>query len=202
MNIDHPMPEKTRADIFLHQLRQQTAQSHRGLESLPVSASITSPEVTKHQYAHYLSLMRDIIESFETRVFPLLVGIVPDLDARKKLAYLDADLTALDYTKTRDFSIFGSDYSLPFAIGMMYTIEGSTLGGRYIIKNIESVLDYDENHGARYFAGYGNKSGSYWKNFINSLTAYEAETDSADEIIAGADFAFKTIHNHFQQDED
>lgn len=184
---------------FLEQLRANTADSHKNLESLPVSASITSPTVTTEAYAHYLKLMYDVIKDTENNIFPLLQNIFPDLETRRKLEWINADLAFLNHSKINSklpFSENSKTFSVPFAIGILYVVEGSSLGGRFILKNLQSALGYEEN-GVSYFNGYGNKTGSSWKNFLNNLTEYGEKNGNSDEIIAGADFAFKAIHKHF-----
>ncbi|RYZ79234.1 MAG: biliverdin-producing heme oxygenase, partial [Proteobacteria bacterium] len=79
-----------------------------------------------------------------------------------------------------------------------YVVEGSALGGRFIFKNIEAALGFTDEHGARYFAGYGNKTGSHWKGFLNAFTSYIIENNAQDDAIAGANFAFSRIHKHFE----
>lgn len=184
---------------FLDHLRARTADSHKNLESLPVSISITSPDVTAEAYARYLNLMHDVIKDTEDHIFPLLQNIFPDLEERRKLPLINTDLNFLNYTKTtfsNPFTNETSKFSVPFAMGILYVVEGSSLGGRFILKNLQSVLGYDEN-GVAYFNGYGNKTGSSWKNFLNILTSYEAANNNGDEIVAGADFAFNAIRQHF-----
>ncbi len=182
---------------FLDEIRHETATAHRNLESLPVSSAILSPDVTKLAYGSYLNLMRDIIRDTEEFVFPLLSKLIPDIENRKKLALIDSDLLFIGFPVTQKLTPLNRDYSLPFALGVMYVVEGSTLGGRFILRNIESSLQLDENNGIRYFAGYGHKTGSSWKHFLQILTQYEAHHNCGDTIIEGANFAFKAIHNHF-----
>jgi len=184
---------------FLDQLRANTANSHKNLESLAVSVSITSPNVTTEAYARYLQLMHDVIGDTEENIFPLLQNIFPDLEERRKLQWINADLAFLNHVRTTatfPFSKSSKTFSVPFAVGILYVVEGSSLGGRFILKNLQSALGYEEN-GVSYFNGYGNKTGSSWKNFLNILTEYEEENGNSDEIIAGADFAFQAIHKHF-----
>lgn len=186
------------ADTFLEQLRAATSVSHKNLESLPVSASILSPRVTHKDYANYLSLMHDAIKSIETYIFPKLTAIVPDIENRRKLPAIEADLSVLGHKKENFETIFDHEnQSAGFALGIFYVIEGSSLGGRFILKNIEQALGYNETNGAAYFGGYGNKTGSRWKDFLHGMTACEAANDCGDDIIAGARFAFNAIHKHF-----
>ncbi len=191
------MSEPTQTLTFLDQLRSQTRDAHTQLESLPVSASITSDTISAAAYAHYLQLMHTVISETEDKIFGLLGAILPDLEERRKRQWIESDLQHLEFAPKKFGEVFKTEISVPFALGVMYTVEGSTMGGRYILKNIESALGLSENQGAQYFAGYGHATGKFWKNFLNSLTDYESQTGNTNEIIAGARYAFDAIHNHF-----
>ncbi|RZJ51561.1 MAG: hypothetical protein EOO19_00235 [Chryseobacterium sp.] len=183
---------------FLNDLKTQTADSHKKLERLPVSASILSPDMKIEDYIHYLSLMHDVHESTENVIFPLLIDTIDDLEQRKKKQLIEQDLKFLDYNKTISTNVFQvTDSSIAFALGILYVIEGSTLGGRFILKNVSTNPKLSGDHGISYFNGYGDKTGSYWKNFLNMLSEYEQNHNCADEIIEGAVYAFDSIYNHF-----
>lgn len=186
-------------DTFLDRLRKSTAVPHTQLEELPVSKSIMKPDVSPAEYITYLSLMHDVVKDAETNVFPALSAIVTDMEERNKTILIENDLKGLGHSKSGYKTLFENvqDYSNAFKLGIFYVIEGSSLGGRVILKNISAVLGYDETNGASYFSGYGNQTGSHWKSFLSTLVQYEDENNAEDEIIAGADFAFRTIAKHF-----
>lgn len=186
--------------LFLENLRNATAQSHTNLESLPISVSIMKPDVTPREYLLYLSLMRDVVYDAETNIFPSLNMIITDLDARAKAKFIKDDLAALgaeNHTLTLPLSNSLPNDSVSFKLGIMYVVEGSSLGGRVILKNISNSLGYHADNGARYFAGYGGETGSHWKKFLDMLVGYENEHNCGTEIIAGADYAFNAISHHF-----
>ncbi|AWA29751.1 heme oxygenase [Flavobacterium magnum] len=206
MANDHAsVQEMTRADIFIQQLRTHTADSHNRLEALPVSKSVTSPNITKASYTRYLQLMGAVIQQTESTLFPMLAEVIPDIAERQKIPWIAADLDFLGAAQQAYPSPFSLEIdSVAFAFGMMYVVEGSVLGGRYILKNIQQNLGYQEE-GVRYFSGYGNKTGGLWKQFLNALTAFEAQHGHGDEIISGADYAFTAIYDHLKKhsgDED
>jgi len=187
---------------FLDNLRTATSQSHINLEALPISASIMNPEVTNSEYALYLRLMYDVVKDAEDNIFPAVASVITDLEERNKAYLLEKDLKALgNFTENSSKPVSGSlnNPSMAFALGIMYVIEGSSLGGRVILKNINAALGHDIENGAAYFGGYGGQTGSYWKNFLGMLTEYETENNNADEIIAGADYAFNAISRHFSE---
>ncbi|WP_278009612.1 hypothetical protein [Flavobacterium gyeonganense] len=69
---------------FLVDLKTKTANSHKKLECLPVSASIISSDMKLSDYIHYLCLMHDVHKEIESVVFPLLSDIIDDIELRKK----------------------------------------------------------------------------------------------------------------------
>lgn len=183
---------------FPEQLKTRTAAAHQRLEELPVSKSILSESVTPQSYAHYLKLMRDVVCETEYRIFPLVKAVITDLDQRTKRKSIEDDIRHAGSDPGPAVKVFQrDDLSQAFALGILYVIEGSTLGGRFIFKNIEKSLGYTADAGASYFAGYGNTTGSMWKNFMAQLTDFETKTGLGDEIIAGAIFGFESIENHF-----
>ena len=201
MNIENIDAATSVEATFLENLKNKTSIPHKNLESLPISKSIIDPNVTVEAYGLYLSLMHDVVYNLEDKIYPKVSEIFPDLNARRKMSLLENDLKCTPIEKKEQFFPFGNTekVSVPFAMGMVYVIEGSTLGGRYILKNIQENLGFDEENGASYFAGYGSKTGSSWKTFLQYLTDFERQTNSEDEIIAGAAYAFEAIHKHFSK---
>ncbi|MEL1252251.1 biliverdin-producing heme oxygenase [Flavobacterium sp. DGU38] len=184
---------------FLNDLKTQTAHSHKKLEALPISLSIVSQDMKIEEYINYLSLMHDVHQDTENIIYPMLSEIVKDLDQRKKRYLIEDDLLFLNYKKNHLSKVFqDTDINIPFALGVLYVIEGSTLGGRFILKNVSKFPELSGNNGTSYFNGYGDKTGSYWKAFLNILSGYERDFNCGDEIIKGAKYAFDSIHNHFQ----
>lgn len=201
MSVKNSNSESFATASFLENLKKETSIPHKSLEDLPISKSIVDPKVTVAAYGLYLNLMQDVVQQVEDKIYPMVSEIIPDLKERKKSSLLENDLKYTPIGKKAHFLPFGNTekVSIAFAMGMVYVIEGSTLGGRYILKNIQDNLGFDEEKGASYFAGYGNKTGSYWKKFLQILAEFEARTDSEKEIIAGASYAFEAIHQHFEK---
>lgn len=186
---------------FLENLRNNTAESHTGLEDLPISKSITNPEVTKEEYVLYLDLMKDVINDAETNIYPLTKNIISDIDNRYRNHLLDNDFKALGHTKAatdaKPLSAGIENLTPAFALGIFYVLEGSNLGGRVIFKNINTALGYDMESGASYFGGYGGQTGSQWRTFVGMMVEYEGQNNNADEIIAGADYCYNAISRYF-----
>ena len=190
------------AELFISRLRNQTAPAHEALEKLPISQTIVCADVRLEDYIGYLTLMADALHDSETHIFPLAEDLIPDLQERRKLPAILDDLTFHSVPKTHFRPVFipSEKPSAAFALGILYVMEGSVLGGRVILKNLGKNLGLaDDESGARYFYGYGAQTGTRWKSFMEWLAGYEAAHDCGEEIIAGANHAFASIHRHFSQ---
>ena len=190
----------TRKSDFPASLKEATKEAHNDVESLPISSEMMNPNVTLEQYQKYLLAMFGVINEVESQIFPQVSSVFSDITQRSKSQLIASDLKEIGAfafpTKQNIFEISGK--SLPFLIGILYVIEGSTLGGRYMLKNIESAIDIDGKIATTFLSGYGNSTGSMWKKFMHELSAFESATKSSSEITAGAQFAFRAIHRHFE----
>jgi heme oxygenase len=54
------------------------------------------------------------------------------------------------------------------AFGALYVLEGSTLGGRMIVKMLAKNPAIPQN-ATRFFSGYGEQTGSKWKSFLETF---------------------------------
>lgn len=202
MSVENLRTEEILAPTFLDNLRSKTSESHKNLEAIPISKLLVNPNISLHAYSLYLSLMHDVVRDFEEKIYPIMEDVILDISERKKASLILNDLKFIGEEKKKGHSVFKNsnvNFSVPFAMGMLYVLEGSTLGGRFILKNIQENLKLNEENGVSYFAGYGNKTGSYWKKYLQFLTDFEALTNSEEEIIAGADYAFTLIGNHLSE---
>lgn len=187
---------------FIKALRTRTMPAHKQLEAIPLSARIVSPDVTKEEYGKYLEHMYAVNRDVEQNVYPKLKNVVADVDNRNKAHQIEADLKAINYNQplpaANPITAGKPEMSEAFALGVMYVIEGSTLGGRVILKNIGPALQLTEENGASYFGGYGANTGRYWESFMQVLTNYPDSQEAEQEVIAGADFAFSAIYQHMK----
>ena len=194
-----PAANQQVAPAFLALLRQSTTAQHIQLEETKLSKALLSNDVSPEDYTAYLLKMQAVIFFCEHTIFPLIKDIIPVIDERRKLPLINKDLEYLGNQQPaiNNFHPFDNSISAGFAMGYMYVIEGSTLGGRVILKHISDKLGVTENNGGSFFAGYGVTTGSKWKNFIETLVVYEEKCKCGDEIIEGAKQAFESIYNFF-----
>ena len=82
----------------------------------------------------------------------------------------------------------------PFrALGALYVMEGSTLGGVYIVKMIQKKLSGKENI-FHFFSGYGDRNPLMWNRFKNALDHSTADEEEIALILSGAEDTFHKFY--------
>jgi heme oxygenase (biliverdin-IX-beta and delta-forming) len=186
--------------IFLQQLRSKTAYSHQLMEQNRMSQSLMSQDVTMTQYAQYLKSIYGFVYGFEKMVFPLLMhNQLLQIDNRRKSHLIQADLALLNHTAAEPFvndDIFCTHYqTAAAALGGMYVLEGSTLGGQIISRHLSNVLGDSVAGKTTYLTAYAGQTGGMWKNFLQLLCEAGATTANEDEIIESAVNTFSLLNN-------
>lgn len=156
--------------MVLASLRRLTAELHTRVEN-----SVDLPRRTGHisAYQHLLARLFGLYSPIEARLDQMtgLKALELDWPARRKVPLLRADLVALGCSTT---DISPCPFTpplpdLPEALGCLYVLEGSTLGGQVIRRQVERSLHLGPETGCRFFAGYGADVGSMWKSFCAVL---------------------------------
>jgi heme oxygenase len=118
---------------------------------------------------------------------------------RQRLHLLEADLAALGLSASQRAALplcpLPDLEDARQALGSLYVMEGSTLGGRIIRRNVERRLGFDDRAGCAYFTGYGAETGLMWRSFLTRLDA--APTDHAERIGTGASATFECLADWF-----
>lgn len=178
---------------MLHaRLKAETSAAHARLET---DLGLMRPQLS---LADYLRVLQGF-HGFHAAAEPALVRRLENpgfLDDRRKLAWLEHDL--------RHFGARGGEpwaaaaeipRDEPGAMGMLYVIEGSTLGGQVVSRHLARTLGVSAGQGGRYFASYGQQVGSRWRAFLDVL-ASPALAAQADAVVlaARATFDLLTLH--------
>ncbi|WP_370877052.1 biliverdin-producing heme oxygenase [Acidovorax sp. A1169] len=75
--------------------------------------------------------------------------------------------------------------------GCLYVIEGATLGGPMIIKNLSLNLGLTVASGASFFDGYGAQTGSRWKAFCAAVPGEDVDSHGgAEAMLCSANLTF------------
>ena len=125
----------------------------------------------------------------------------PVLRERRKLPLLEADLR---FHQVDTGSLQRLDPGLlpqfreqtGTLLGSMYVVEGSTLGGQLISRELERSSGFYSGLGYSFFRSYGKKVGQQWKAFTAMLETAPAEEEEA--ILLGANATFAAFARWFE----
>jgi len=187
--------------MFLQSLRSRTAKQHSLLEQNTASKNLLDPQVTAADYAAYLSLLYGFVKGFENIVFPLLQNSITDVYERRKTQLLLSDLNRLGVNEAAimvipDQFFLEVYHSNATALGGMYVLEGSILGGAVIYKHLKTTWGMEAIAGkAKYLTAYGPETGTRWKIFLQAFCL--ASSGMEEEIIESASQTFDILHQWF-----
>ena len=132
---------------------------------------------------------------------------IPDLDwlVRSKTPSLEADLYALGLDANAIDAVPLCEMSIPArsiaeVLGVLYVLEGATLGGLSLRNGLYSRLKIDEHSGGLFFAVYGESTLILWRSFLACL--YEVcEPAERAEAVAAAQATFEAFEHWLEQRE-
>ena len=185
--------------MFLQKLKSETANSHFTLEQNPYSINLMNLNVSLDDYSNYLQRLYGFVFGFERTVFPKLQEIDPDINLRRKSELMHHDLLKLkcDFTKIPTFSEEAFNHHYPnnlTALGGLYVLEGSMLGGVMIKKHLTEKLGNKVVNKMEYFTGYGSETGKVWRDFLNILSFHATDIEKEKIIINSANNTFDLLN--------
>jgi len=162
------MPETLR-----EALRVRTAKVHEELEQLPLLHALAQGTITRAQYGTYLIAQFRLHQDLETALRPW----VPPVWIGSRLTksrWLADDLAAMGITLAGASTEVPRINSWGDALGVLYVLEGSTLGVRAVRQRCPA--DHPARHVAsRFLQGYGERTGQQWKEFVDVVNACPPE---------------------------
>ncbi len=129
-------------------------------------------------------------------------AVAPDrafFEKRCKTGLLVKDLVALGLREDEIIRLPQCAPLMPLpsplaVLGSMYVVEGSTLGGAIIAREVERKLGLGAETGCAYFKSYGRETAMMWKEFGATLMAASSpEVD--DVIVETARKTFDVMHD-------
>jgi len=96
---------------------------------------------------------------------------------------------------------FNSLRNLPYAIGCMYVVEGSRLGGQHISRLVRERLGIGES-GCEFFSSHGVEVGVMWRSFCDIVRSLVIEPLDQNDFIEGATFSFSIFSLWMEASDD
>jgi heme oxygenase (biliverdin-IX-beta and delta-forming) len=127
-------------------------------------------------YARLLGMFYGFFHPLEQLILQHVTdALLPDIAERRNSGFILLDLQWLG---SKDLPALATRLpqvdSVPRALGALYVLEGSTLGGRMIANMLRKnpALELGEEH-LHFFNGYREQTGPKWMQFLSVLNAHE-----------------------------
>jgi heme oxygenase len=185
--------DDARTATILEELRRSTRSDHERLEN---SLDLLARPADREYFIAVLRSFLSFHQVYEPAVFrhAELASFMP---ARSRIPHIRADLSDLGVDLDLDDVTpicLGAETcgrSVSEAWGAAYVIEGSTLGGQVITRNLAGTKWLPPG-GLRTFHPYGHETGRMWNEFRTRLVTASTSLD-APLIVAGAVHTFSLL---------
>ena len=183
---------------LLLRLRGETRPQHEALEQNAFNQALTSGTLTAAGTAHFLAKMYGFLAPYETALQQHAAEFSPvwELPERQRAHLILEDLaqpaTAPDLPMCPAMPPLHTRLQL---LGAMYVVEGSTLGGQVITRQLAQAGIPLRT----YFTGYGARTGPRWKAFCHLLTEAAPAGPDQDDIVASARLTFQRLDQWINQ---
>lgn len=177
------------------QIKEDTKDAHLQLEKIVVTHLKMVRSET--DYAHLLRYFYAYFTTLEQAIAPFITeSILADFSTRRKADRLADDIMALgDSIENLPVVKMPEINSGADAMGALYVMEGSVMGGSIIIGMLQK---YGITKGFEFFSGYGPDTGKMWTAFIDALNQF-THVEKQQEAIETARATFANFALAFQQ---
>jgi heme oxygenase len=188
----------------LHQhLKLATAAAHSSLECVLAKRGYFDGREQYIQYLQRFLAFQEEAERVLSTAPALTAEAVPDWAQRRRAHLARADLETLGAPE-RQFPRASGRLPLVTStdqvLGIVYVLEGSTLGGAYLLKQLAPLGIYAA-HGGSYLASYGSDRGKMWQRFLFTLEEAHLRQARAEAIAAAAIATFAAVRYYLTEAE-
>jgi heme oxygenase len=190
----------------MDRLKAETSEVHAQTETIPFNAGIMAKTMPQARYAGQLACwfrVHEVLEaSLNASVDPVVQAAWPGTTERAPLLqadlawHVDADVPAEAEQATTDMVewVGGVGASDPRCLlGILYVLEGSTLGGMILSKCIAEMYGCDGDAGLAYYSAHGNKVMPNWMEFKARMNAAVTSLDDQARLIDAASETFRRL---------
>lgn len=179
---------------MLLRLRTGTADEHQDVER---TLDLLDPALGRERLAEVLGRMHGFWVAAEAGLDRWADGSPVDADAvdwsrRRRAALFAVDLRSLDATPAADGPSLPPVTDTDRALGRLYVLEGSTLGGTFIDRHLAS-LPHLAGVRIRAFSPYGGDTGAMWAAFRRVARERVAAGGNADAMVDSARHTFRAL---------
>lgn len=178
--------------MLLERLKAETATIHAAVES---EIGLADRGLTRDRYVGILQRLYGFHAGIEPRL-AVALGDEAFLAPRRRLPDLACDLIALgageSIARVPTFSGGPAPGDAAAALGSLYVLEGSRLGGRTVSRLLEDRLGFSDARGYSYFAAAGRDVAALWRGFRDRVAGRCGE-QADDRVVAAAVATFEAF---------
>jgi heme oxygenase (biliverdin-IX-beta and delta-forming) len=173
--------------MILAELKERTKRLHAQTESaIALMTRLASRESYMKLLARMLGFYLPIERLMTNAVNCSDLGI--DLQERQKTHLLGADLAALGLSPKQIDAVpicsrLPTMETVSNVFGCLYVLEGSTLGGQFIRREVQQRLGLTPEHGCAFFAGYQDRTATAWREFGYAITQFMDKNPQEEERV-------------------
>jgi heme oxygenase len=185
--------------MVMKKLKEATRDQHEGLEN---TVDVMKESLTEEDYKHLLLKFYRFYAPIEEAIGKLDWNEVGySYENRRKVPKLEEDLEFLGASGQRDelepWTETPGIEDHASGLGVLYVLEGATLGGQIINRHLREHLGVEPGAGASFFSGYGPKTGEMWKEFAQLVDSYSVKFGGEEKMIRAARETFDSFRNCF-----
>ena len=133
--------------MVLHEyLKQHTAQLHQQLDRHSALTRLTQTDLSPQEYGDILLGLYHPQRQLEQVLLPVVHQQFPEYDFNPRFSLIEQDLDILEQPFTQIDKAFTWQCSAAQIVGILYVLEGSKLGGRFILSNLKKVFPELPHH--------------------------------------------------------
>jgi len=174
------------------ELKIFTRPLHEAIENAYYPKRLTDRVLTLEEYHDYLTLFHAfhcVIEPW-IESFPEWKAYDCDIALHRRIDFLIQDFTHFGLTPKPLEITIPLPHSFGFALGVLYVLEGSRVGGLMLSKTLESHFGLSDGKGYRYFCGNNDQSMQIWRTFCSILDKIDFPPQERTATVLGATWTF------------
>jgi heme oxygenase len=185
--------ERTGTDV-LRLLRTGTAAEHEAVER---DLALLDPGLDRPRLVEVLRRLHGFWRAAEAGIDAWAAEHPADAEAvtwprRRRAALFAADLTVLGAEPTRAVPALAALPGTGAALGRMYVLEGSTMGGAFIDRHLGTLPALTGTR-LRAFSPYGAETGAMWHGFRQAVRAHIADGGEPAAVVTAARDTFAAL---------
>ena len=175
-------------------MRNGTQDLHSQIEEFPIYSALMKDQVTLGDYAQALEALSGFYANMELQLIFGLLHHFPKYNYVSRLNLLNHDLLALGIAK--DIKPIQNIANLPNKagiLGLLYVVEGSTLGGQIITRHLKERLGSQISDALRFYTLDGKMQADHWAKVKQLFRENLKESDEIVQSVIAARQAFNNL---------